>query len=99
MKTDASAGLSVLNRGGNGSNTLCYEAVATLRLANRSVTHVVKSSNHMDYVGKTLTRRVRYEENENLLILTPEERMLGTAFALLWTPWNISSAFRRPTCG
>lgn len=99
MNTDSSASLSVLNGGGNGNNTLCYEAVATLHLANRSVTHVVKSSNRMDYVGKTLTRSVRYEENENLLILTPEEKVLGTAFALLWTPWNISSAFHRPTCG
>jgi hypothetical protein len=88
MRTNSSAGAL----GEEGNSTLRYEAVATLNLANRTVTHVVERSNRPDYVGKTLTRSVRYDPDESLLTLTLEEKMFGTAFALLWTPSNVSAS-------
>jgi hypothetical protein len=39
-------------------------------------------------VGKTLTRGVSYDAGEGLLTLTPDRKIVGTAFALLWTPAN-----------
>jgi hypothetical protein len=46
MKKNASSGVV----GEDGSSTLRYEAIATLNLANRTVTHLVESSNDPDYV-------------------------------------------------
>jgi hypothetical protein len=50
-----------------------------------------KCNLHRYNMGKTLTRSVRYDDDEKLLTLTPEEKVAGFAFALLWTPSNVSS--------
>ena len=73
-------------------DTLSYEAVATLDLATRSVSHRVVRSNRLDYQNKVLIRKVEFDEHINLLTLTPEEKMFGVAFALLWTPSNKTTA-------
>jgi|AntAceMinimDraft_5_1070358.scaffolds.fasta_scaffold42713_1 hypothetical protein len=72
-------------------DTMRYEADATLFLTNSSVEHRISSSNRNDYLNRTLKRRVFYDTDTNLLTLTPEEKILGVSFALLWKPSTVEA--------
>lgn len=66
-------------------NTLRYSAFA--QLANSStVVHRVHTSTHSDYIGKTLVRDIEFHKDTSKLVLTPREKFLGAAFALVWIP-------------
>ena len=88
--TASSLPLSIANSSADDpdedTGTFRYVADATLYLANSTVVHLVTSSNRDDYVNLSLTRSVSYDANSTLLMLTPEERMNGFIFALLWKP-------------
>ena len=63
-------------------NTLRYSAFA--QLANSStVVHRVHTSTHSDYIGKTLERDIEFHKDTSKLVLTPREKFLGAAFALV----------------
>mmetsp|Transcript_9455 Transcript_9455/g.38300 ORF Transcript_9455/g.38300 Transcript_9455/m.38300 type:complete len:186 (-) Transcript_9455:131-688(-) len=70
-------------------NTLRYSAFA--QLANSStVVHRVHTSTHSDYIGKTLVRDIEFHKDTSKLVLTPREKFLGAAFALVWIPSSLS---------
>jgi hypothetical protein len=75
----------------NVSSTLSYEAAATFNFTDSeqwTVTHYVTSANRDDYVGKTLIRGVKYNDEGNL-VLAPREKVMGVSFSLLWRPSRV----------
>lgn len=82
---------AVMSGGAILKDTMRYEADATLFLTNSSVEHRISSSNRNDYLNRTLKRRVFYDTDTNLLTLTPEEKILGVSFALLWKPSTVEA--------
>jgi hypothetical protein len=65
---------------------LIYSGSALFDLREGTVQHIVRYSNREDYVGKTLMRGLSYYGNVSRLLLTPNEKVLGIKFALLWKP-------------